>query len=67
MGDGGGAELIAPQDAPHREEPAITQALVDVEEEQGLGEGAAGEENEEHEALATEASERESVVYWYSI
>ena len=55
MGDGGGAELTAPQDEPHRKEPASAQALVDVEEEQGLGEGAAGEENEEHEALATEA------------
>ena len=53
MGDGGGAELTAPQDEPHRKEPASAQALVDVEEEQGLGEGAAGEE---HEALATEAS-----------
>ena len=56
VGDGGGAELTAPQDEPHRKEPASAQALVDVEEEQGLGEGAAGEENEEHEALATEAS-----------
>ncbi len=60
MGDGGGAELTAPQDEPHRKEPASAQALVDVEEEQGLGEGAAEEENEEHEqheqAPATEAS-----------
>ena len=60
MGDGGGAELTAPQDEPHRKEPASAQALVDVEEEQGLGEGAAEEENEEHEedeqVLATEAS-----------
>ena len=60
MGDGGGAELIAPQDEPHREEPTIAHALADEEEEQGLGEWAAEEENEEHkedeQVLATEAS-----------
>ena len=36
MGDGGGAELTAPQDEPHRKEPASAQALADEEEEQGL-------------------------------
>ena len=60
MGDGGGAELIASQDEPHGEEPAIAHAPADEEEEQGLGEWAAEEENEEHEedgqVLATEAS-----------
>ena len=60
MGDRGGAELIASQDEPHREEPTIAHALADEEEEQGLGEWAAEEENEEHEedeqVLATEAS-----------
>ena len=49
-----------PQDEPHREEPTSAQALVDEEEEQGLGEWAAEEENEEHEedeqVPATEAS-----------
>jgi hypothetical protein len=58
--DGGGAELIASQDEPHGEEPAIAHAPADDEEEQGLGEWAAEEENEEHEedeqVLATEAS-----------
>ena len=58
--DGGGTELIASQDEPHGEEPAIAPAPADEEEEQGLGEWAAEEENEEHEedeqAPATEAS-----------
>jgi len=57
--DGGGTELIASQDEPHGEEPAIAHAPADEEEEQGLGEWAAEEENEEHEEVeqvpATEA------------
>ena len=46
---GGGTELIASQDEPHEEEPAIDQAPAEQKEEQDLGEWAAEEEYEEHE------------------
>jgi hypothetical protein len=63
--DGGGTELIASQDEPHGEEPAIAHAPADEEEEQGLGEWAAEEENEEHEEdeqmPATEAGVPEGI------
>ncbi len=65
MEDGGGTELIASQDEPHGEEPAIAHAPADEEEEQGLGEWAAEEENEEHEEdeqmPATEAGVPEGI------
>ena len=49
MDGGGGTELIASQDEPHEEEPAIDQAPAEQKEEQDLGEWAAEEEYEEHE------------------
>ena len=45
------AGVLQSQDEPHGEEPAIAHAPADEEEEQGLGEWAAEEENEEHEEI----------------